>query len=259
MDSHERVAGSISSEAASGPLRRGSFRQTLRSSQQRAFCEIPRAFVFWLMHPWRMVYSLFWGCELVQEGLFELSSSRRAEFFLRPTEQANVTLAERRDETSPHPQYQPVYCITTYPPLSVFKMKDVPPGAFAFPYYYSFPPFFSLQPNASTRAVQFQRWSRLIQSWCRQHNTYKLNLAEAVESELFRNTQISKRLSLSDARTVLDWMCKGDEEGGGGRRAEWVDGPSKTTAWIWWKRPEEWAGIIADWVGGFTILSIYLG
>ncbi|OJJ05699.1 hypothetical protein ASPVEDRAFT_138473 [Aspergillus versicolor CBS 583.65] len=140
-------------------------------------------------------------------------------------------------------------------------MKDVPSGAFAFPYYYSFPPFFSLQPNASTRVVQFQRWSKLIQFWCRQHNTYKLNLAEAVESELFRNAQISKRLSLSDVRTVLDWMCKGDEEGGGGRRAEWVDGPNKTTAWIWWKRPEEWAGIIADWVENTgqknVVLTVY--
>lgn len=53
---------------------------------------------------------------------------------------------------------------------------------------------------------------------------------------------------MSDARDILDWMAKSEEEGGGGKRAEWIDGASKSVAWIWWKRPEEWAGLIADWV-----------
>lgn len=36
----------------------------------------------------------------------------------------------------------------------------------------------------------------------------------------------------------------------GGRRAEWAGGDSggKAAAWIWWKRPEEWAGVLAGWV-----------
>lgn len=47
-------------------------------------------------------------------------------------------------------------------------------------------------------------------------------------------------------------MAKAEEEGGGGRRAEWADGNAKTVAWVWWRRPEEWAGILADWVGFFS-------
>ncbi|KAL5000507.1 ESCRT-II complex subunit-domain-containing protein [Aspergillus recurvatus] len=137
---------------------------------------------------------------------------------------------------------------------------NIPSQPFHFPPNYSFPPFFSLQPNANTRAVQLQRWSSLIQSWCRHHRIYKINLIEAIESPLFRNTTLKKQLGLSDARTVLDWMCKGEEEGGGGRRAEWIDG-TKNTVWIWWRRPEEWAGVIADWIENTgqknVVLTVY--
>jgi ESCRT-II complex subunit VPS25 len=123
---------------------------------------------------------------------------------------------------------------------------------FHFPLRYSFPPFFSLQPNANTHAVQLQRWSDLIQSWCRHHKCFKLTLAEVIESPPFRNPELKKQLSLSDARIVLDWMSKREVEGGGGRRAEWVDGAGgKGVVWVWWRRPEEWAGIIGDWVSRF--------
>lgn len=63
-------------------------------------------------------------------------------------------------------------------------------------------------------------------------------------------------------------MAKSEEEGGGGRRAEWIE-PStaggnqapKTVAWIWWRRPEEWADVIADWVEATgqrgVVLTVY--
>lgn len=49
-------------------------------------------------------------------------------------------------------------------------------------------------------------------------------------------------------------MARADEDGGGGKRAEWVEGlagKEKTLAWIWWRRPEEWAALIAGWVSAF--------
>ncbi|KAH2306036.1 hypothetical protein KXV64_008916 [Aspergillus fumigatus] len=132
---------------------------------------------------------------------------------------------------------------------------------FQFPPTYSFPPFFTRQPNSTTRLSQLQKWSSLIQSWCRHHRIYRLSLIEAIESPLFHNATLRKRLSLSEARAVLDWMAKPEEEGGGGRRAEWIDGGSKSVAWIWWRRPEEWAGIVADWVEATgqknVVLTVY--
>ncbi|KAL2810451.1 ESCRT-II complex, vps25 subunit [Aspergillus granulosus] len=132
---------------------------------------------------------------------------------------------------------------------------------FTFPVRYNFPPFFSLQPNSNTHAVQLKKWSSLIQSWCRHHRIFKISLVDAIESPLFRNAELRKQLSLKDARLVLDWMSKGDEEGGGGRRAEWIDGGNKGAVWIWWRRPEEWAGAIAEWVESTgqknVVLTVY--
>ncbi|PGH32670.1 ESCRT-II complex subunit VPS25 [[Emmonsia] crescens] len=131
---------------------------------------------------------------------------------------------------------------------------------FKFPATYSFPPFFTLQPNTTTRLSQFQKWSSLIQAWCRHHRIYRLSLIDAVDSPLFHNAELRKRLSLADARTVVDWMVRGE---GGGRRAEWVGGESggKAVAWIWWRTPEEWAGVLVDWVEETgqknTVLTLY--
>jgi ESCRT-II complex subunit VPS25 len=126
---------------------------------------------------------------------------------------------------------------------------------FAFPSTYNFPPFFTPQPNSTTRHSQLQKWSSLIQSWCRHHRTYRLSLVDAVDSPLFHNAALRKRLDLAEARAVVDWMTKKEEEGGGGQRAEWIEGAAaggntapKSVAWIWWRRPEEWADVLVDWI-----------
>lgn len=138
-----------------------------------------------------------------------------------------------------------------------------PADPFQFPPTYNFPPFFTPQPNRSTRSAQLQKWSALIQAWCRHHRTFRLSLIEAVESPLFHNATLRKRVSLGDARDIVDWMAAGADEdgtgtgtGGGGKRAEWVDANHKTVAWIWWRRPEEWAGLMADWVGSILSFSL---
>ncbi|KAK2879382.1 hypothetical protein FQN49_000925 [Arthroderma sp. PD_2] len=127
---------------------------------------------------------------------------------------------------------------------------------FTFPRDYSFPPFYSLQPNITTRQEQFQKWSALIQSYCRHHRIYRLSLIDTISSPLFYNAALKKQLSLADAVTVVDWMAGT----AGGKRAEWV-GSEKTIAWIWWKRPEEWASVLASWVEETaqknTVLTLY--
>lgn len=138
---------------------------------------------------------------------------------------------------------------------------------FPFPPTYNFPPFFTPQPNSNTRLSQLEKWSSLIQAWCRHHRQYRLSLIEAVDSPLFHNVPLRKRLDLAAARDVLDWMTKSEEEGGGGRRAEWLDASSggnaapKSVAYIWWRRPEEWADVVADWVESTgqrgTVLTVY--
>lgn len=138
---------------------------------------------------------------------------------------------------------------------------------FPFPPTYNFPPFFTPQPNSNTRLSQLEKWSSLIQAWCRHHGQYRLSLIDAIDTPLFHNATLRKRLDLAAARDVLEWMTKSEQDGGGGRRAEWIDtgvsgnAAPKTIAYIWWRRPEEWADVIADWVENTgqrgAVLTVY--
>lgn len=120
-----------------------------------------------------------------------------------------------------------------------------PPTPFTFPKAYNFPPQWSLQPTLSTRDAQFRRWSRIILLYCQYHRLWRLTLVDALETPLFHNAELRKRMTLTEARTILEWMASPEGE----QRAEWVEKEGlKGTAWIYWKRPEEWAEVIAKWV-----------
>lgn len=125
--------------------------------------------------------------------------------------------------------------------------------AFAFPPIYAFPPFFTLQPNPTTLSSQLLSWSTLIQSYCRFHHLFTLTLVDALASPLFSNPTTRRKLSIKDARTVINWMASSE----GGHRAEWITasgngkaakGEEAGRCWVYWKRPEEWAASLEEWV-----------
>lgn len=120
------------------------------------------------------------------------------------------------------------------------------PQTFTFPISYTFPPFFTLQHTLASRHTQFEQWSSLILSYCRAYHIWRLTLVDALNTPLFHNAKLRKQLTLLEARAVLDWMA-GEE---GGRRAEWIGKEGeKGSCWVYWRRPEEWAGIMSAWVG----------
>ncbi|KAB2577374.1 Vacuolar protein-sorting-associated protein 25 [Lasiodiplodia hormozganensis] len=144
-------------------------------------------------------------------------------------------------------------------------MAAIATTPYKFPPHYSFPPFFTLQPVAATRASQLASWSAHIQAYCRHHRRFQLSLIDALDTDLFWNRKLGKRLALRDARDVVNYMCGAE----GGHRAEWVDGDKKkgggdgeaAQAWIYWRRPEEWASLIEGWVDATgqknTVLTLY--
>ncbi len=81
-------------------------------------------------------------------------------------------------------------------------------GGFQWPKHYSFPPFFSKQPNLETNAMRVQMWKDLILSYCRHHRVFVLNVREAVAtSPLFGNETISRRLQPADANEIFHLMA----------------------------------------------------
>ncbi len=138
--------------------------------------------------------------------------------------------------------------LTTLVPNSNSTSSD-----FKFPRHYSFPPFFTPQPTLTSKHAQLQKWSSLILSYCAHYHIFKLTLSTALNTPLFHNERINKRLSRDDAKEILEFMR---EKG----RVEYI-GSGGDEIWIYWKTVEEWAATIEGWVEGTAqkgmVLTLY--
>ncbi|BGP12959.1 hypothetical protein JCM10213_006598 [Rhodosporidiobolus nylandii] len=119
-------------------------------------------------------------------------------------------------------------------------------SGFLFPSLFSFPPFFTKQPNPTTWTHQLQQWTTLVLAWCRFHRIWRLELTdETCGKEPFTNERIKRRLHLPVLRLLLEHMTAAGS-------AEYDPKPAKGrpagAAWIYWKRPEELAAAIYDWI-----------
>lgn len=139
-------------------------------------------------------------------------------------------------------------------PATPLSAPSVP---FTFPREYDFPAFFTRQPTSTTFHAQCNKWGALILAYCRHQRLWKLSLVDAVDSELFHNRRLGKRLHLNTAREIIDFMQRDG-------RAEWIGAgkaAEKNVCWVWWRNPEEWATLIADWVDETaqknTVLTLY--
>lgn len=142
---------------------------------------------------------------------------------------------------------------------------------FKYPPHHAFPPFYTLQPNHTTRASQLASWSSLLTAYCAHHTLYRLTPTASI----FTNTRLSRTLAPDDAREVLSYMVSRG-------RAEWIASSPATTggtfsrraahdkdkerqtqqeAWIWYRLPSQWANLIATWVEETgqrnTVLTFY--
>ncbi|KAA1101153.1 hypothetical protein PGT21_009201 [Puccinia graminis f. sp. tritici] len=84
---------------------------------------------------------------------------------------------------------------------------------FKFPSIFSFPPFFTKQPNQQTWAHQASLWQQIILSYCRYHRVFKLDVSNSSttlleESELFSNPSISRRLNADAIFSVFEIMVQ---------------------------------------------------
>jgi ESCRT-II complex subunit VPS25 len=143
---------------------------------------------------------------------------------------------------SPQPSSNPHALSTSNPGAS----SSTPDFKFP-PYHVSYPPFFTLQPTVTTRLAQLHKWSLLIQRYCAHYRLFRLSITSAatLDSPLFHNVRLRKRMSAAHVRAVFAWMAGKD----GGNRAEWIGGNEEGgNVWVFWRRPEEWAEVLSGWV-----------
>uniref|UniRef100_A0A8V0ZPS9 Vacuolar protein-sorting-associated protein 25 n=1 Tax=Gallus gallus TaxID=9031 RepID=A0A8V0ZPS9_CHICK len=112
--------------------------------------------------------------------------------------------------------------------------------SFSWPWQYSFPPFFTLQPNGETRQKQLAAWCALALAYSRRQRLPAMTLREAQDSPLFANRRLQRKLPPEAIQVVLEELRKNGN-------LEWLD-KNKTSFLIMWRRPEEWGKLIYQWV-----------
>eukprot|EP00934_Nitzschia_sp_Nitz4_P008912 Nitzschia sp. Nitz4//scaffold72_size95085//83385//84208//NITZ4_004771-RA/size95085-augustus-gene-0.67-mRNA-1//1//CDS//3329557408//8902//frame0 len=105
-----------------------------------------------------------------------------------------------------------------------------------YPDFYSFPPFFTIQPVLETREKQLTLWRDLIVQFHMQH---KLKTLVVHECPLWTNHEISRSLSQEGITAVMqDLVAKGN--------GEWLD-EAQTQCRVLWRKPDELATDIYQW------------
>mmetsp|Transcript_28839 Transcript_28839/g.46282 ORF Transcript_28839/g.46282 Transcript_28839/m.46282 type:complete len:188 (-) Transcript_28839:100-663(-) len=112
---------------------------------------------------------------------------------------------------------------------------------FAFPKFYDFPPFFTIQPVQLTREKQFRVWVEFIRDYQSHVGSTSIDVSKASTEKgpPFRNPKISRGLSEDGIRTVLNEVVKAGY-------AVWAD-EKQLTCRTTTKKLDEWGNIILAW------------
>jgi ESCRT-II complex subunit VPS25 len=86
----------------------------------------------------------------------------------------------------------------------------MPAGDFSFPSFYSYPPYFTLQPNEESRQRQLQLWRKLVVQYCEATRTFVLNLDQE-ESAIFTNKSIDRNLGREGRELVCDGLVQNEQ------------------------------------------------
>ena len=108
---------------------------------------------------------------------------------------------------------------------------------FEYPEFYSFPPFFTMQPVLATREKQLGLWRELILKY---HTDMKIKVMRVHDCPLWMNEEIGRELSRDDIKDVMDDFVKSGH-------GEWDDPETQTRCRILWRKPEQLASDIYAW------------
>lgn len=102
--------------------------------------------------------------------------------------------------------------------------------------------------------MQRQQWAALILVYHRHKNIYRLHLsAETLTNELFQNATIRRSLKLETLREIVDFMVTQQQ-------AEYTS-RKKEEVLLYWRRPEEWAQLLASYIAetgrNGSVLTLY--
>lgn len=111
------------------------------------------------------------------------------------------------------------------------------------PFFYQYPPYFTIQPVQETWEKQCSLWCALILAFCKAHKIFVLRPTD--DTPLFHNKDINRKLSQEAIVKILDHLvAKGN--------ARWLDS-QKQQCLILWRKVEEWAQVILGWANTYGV------
>ncbi|ORY85701.1 ESCRT-II complex subunit-domain-containing protein, partial [Protomyces lactucae-debilis] len=122
------------------------------------------------------------------------------------------------------------------------------------PQIHSFPPLFTRQPNQETFISQRASWIALILFYYKAKRLHQLPITEeTLDNELFHNQAIGRRLKLETLREIIEEMVQ--------QGSAIYTSKAKTGAYIYWRRPEEWAARLQKYIEDTgqtgSVLTVY--
>jgi len=121
----------------------------------------------------------------------------------------------------------------------VATMAQSPLKGYTFPPYYNYPPFWTLQTNPVSLKQQYQLWESFVTSFVRHLNKFELIVLEVLQTPLFYNSKINRRLTEMNVKAILDYMVTTGH-------AEW-ENEFHTRCRILWRTYAEWIDIFCAW------------
>eukprot|EP00873_Tetraselmis_striata_P040747 jgi/Tetstr1/461011/TSEL_006161.t1 len=104
------------------------------------------------------------------------------------------------------------------------------------PKFWSYPPYFTLQPVAETREKQISLWHNLLLNYCKHHKVYVVPANAAEGFPLFENKAIGRRLNQAAIATILGAAVTAG-------KADWVNSAQQSCI-IYWRTLEDWAQLL---------------
>ncbi|KAH8277685.1 hypothetical protein KR018_003551 [Drosophila ironensis] len=110
---------------------------------------------------------------------------------------------------------------------------------FQWPWEYSFPPFFTLQPHEETRRQQLKVWTELFLRYLKHTNRFAISVNDQI-SPLLHNEALNRRLAPEFVLAILGELERsGHASPLDKRRQEWQ---------VHWHTLEEYAGMVYEWI-----------
>ena len=111
---------------------------------------------------------------------------------------------------------------------------------FQFPPVYSYPPFWTIQLNSETKKKQLDLWGNIVLAFMKSINKTEMDLLTSLDTPLFNNKKISRKLSKSDVDQIIEHLISSNN-------AKWLD-DLKIRVRIIWRTHEQWGKIIKKYI-----------